>query len=93
MNTYYEGEESFDQAWTFIFGNPILAKDILKHDMSVGLYIPPKILVQEIKGGGTRILYQAPTSWVGPDAPDALKQALKGVDAMMEKLMTRMLSD
>lgn len=93
MNTYYEGEQSFEEAWSFIFGNPLLAKEILKHDMSIGLYVPPKVVVQAIPGGGTKIIYQAPTSWLGDDAPEVLKKPLQAVDSKMEEVLTRILSE
>lgn len=94
MNTYYKGEKSFEETWTFIFGNPILAKEMLKYDMSIGLYVPPKILVQEIKDGvGTKIVYQSPTTFMGDAPPDVLQTALEVVDVKMEELLTRILSN
>ena len=94
MNTYYKGEKSFEETWTFIFGNPTLAKEMLKHDMSIGLYVPPRILVQEIKGGlGTKIVYQAPSTFMGDVPPEVLQEALEVVDRKMEELLTRILTE
>ena len=95
MNTYYKGEMSFEETWTFIFGNPVLAKEVLKHDMSmIGLYMPPRILVQEIKGGvGTKVAYQSPTTFLGDVQPDVVQAALEDVDVKMEELLTRVLKN
>lgn len=91
MNAYYQGEQSFEEAWTFLIGNPLIAKEMIKHDLSIGLYVPAKVLVQEIKGGGTRIVYQAAMTWLGDDVPEVLKKPLQAVDMRVEELLTRVL--
>lgn len=92
MNAYYEGEQSFEESWTFLIGNPLIAKEMLKHDISVGLYVPAKVLVQEVRGGGTKIVYQAAMTWLGDDIPEVLKKPLQAVDTRVEELLTRVLS-
>lgn len=73
------------------FGQPLLAKEMLKVDLDVGLFVPPRALVQEIQGGGTRIVYQLPTSWLGDPAPEGLKEAMQAVETKMDALFKKVL--
>ena len=92
MNVYYEGEQCFGKAYTFVLGNPLLAKEMLKHDMSVGLYVPPKVLVQEIPSGGTKIVYEVPTSWFAEEGSELLKEHMQVVETKLEQLFTSILT-
>ncbi|KIP11357.1 hypothetical protein PHLGIDRAFT_99994 [Phlebiopsis gigantea 11061_1 CR5-6] len=92
MNVYYDGEQSFEKAYTFVLGNPLLAKEMLKRDMSVGLYVPPKVLVQEIVGGGTKIVYELPTSWFAEQGSDMVREHAQVVETKLEQLFIRILT-
>ena len=65
---------------------------MLKHDMGVGLYVPPKVLVHEIKGGGTKIVYQLPTSWLGDDVSEVMRGHMQVVETKLEELFTSVLT-
>ncbi|KAI0697435.1 hypothetical protein BC835DRAFT_1413671 [Cytidiella melzeri] len=96
MNTYYAGERMFPQTVVFTIGNPLLAKDVLRHDMAAGLDLPPKLLVQETESGGTMILYNLPSSFLpaGDGQPNSeMKVALEDLDRKFEMLARKVLSD
>ena len=92
MNTYFAGERTFEETYTFIFGNPMLAKEMLKQNMEVGLYLPPKFLVQEdLKTGGPRVLYNPPTAWLGEGVSDELMAVLELAETKLEEFFRRVL--
>ena len=92
MRTYYRGE-NYKETIVFTFGNPLIAKEFLKHDLSYGLHVPPKILVQETENGGTRILYDLPSSIIprGTASGEA-KAALLALDDKLERMVRRVLT-
>ena len=94
MEAYYGSESGkFVETVVFTLGNPLIAKDIMKHTMEAGLNIPPKVLVQATPTGGTRILYDLPSSTFGPGSVNPeLKGLLEGLDNKLEKMIRRVLS-
>ncbi|KAI0697434.1 hypothetical protein BC835DRAFT_1338064 [Cytidiella melzeri] len=94
MDVYYAGEQKFRETVVYTIGNPLQAKDVLKHDMSAGLDIPPKLLVQEMDNGGTSILYDLPSSvMLGGKKPNPeMKAALESLDSKFEMLVNKVLS-
>ena len=67
---------------------------MLQHDLSAGLHVPPKLLVQELEGGqGTAIIYDLPSSCVlvGKVGPE-LKKAAEGLDEKFEKMVRKVLA-
>ena len=92
MNTYFAGEQAFETTHAITFGQPMLAKEMLKLDMGIGLFVPPRALVQGIKGGGTKITYQLPTSWLGDPAPEELKELMQLAESKMEVFFTGVLN-
>lgn len=92
LNIYFAGEHTFPTTHGLTFGQPLLAKEMLKVDLDIGLFVPPRALVQEIQGGGTRIVYQLPTSWLGDPAPEGLREVMQVVETKMEVLFSKVLS-
>ena len=92
LNTYFAGERAFPKTHAFTFGQPLLAKEMLKVDLDIGLSVPPRALVQEIEGGGTRVVYQLPTSWLGDPAPEGLKELLQIAETKMEVFFHKVLN-
>ena len=90
MNSYYERE--FEGTYLFVLGNPLVAKEMLKHDMGVGLNIPPRVLVQATVEGGSRVQYDLPSSWYTDNSSQELKTAMEGLDRKLEAMLRRVLS-
>lgn len=92
LNVYFGDEQKFPRTTTYTLGNPLLGKDMLRHDPDAALYIPPKILIQETGAGGTRIVYDLPSSVVGQGIRSAeLASALAELDTKLELLVKRVL--
>lgn len=93
MEAYFDGKQKFKETIIYTLGNPLIAQSFLRYDMSAGLYVPPKVLVQEIEDGGTRILYDLPSSIVARGAAvGEVKAALQDLDGKLERMITRVLS-
>ena len=94
MTAYFNQERKFRETIVYTIGNPLLAAGILKHDMSAGLDVPPKFLVQETENGGTRIIYDLPSSVMAAGAPRnaEMKVALEDLDKKLEALVNKVLT-
>src|SRR5258708_39682085 len=67
----------------WIFGNPVVALTMLRHDISAGLFVPIELLVtEEEDGGGAILTYLRPSSLIVID-PKAheLQEAAGKLDA------------
>ncbi|KAK7692983.1 hypothetical protein QCA50_004624 [Cerrena zonata] len=93
LNIYFEGKRTFPEAHVYTIGNPLIAQTILQHSLGTGLHIPPKILIEEIEGGGgTRITYDSAASTMFSDGNEELKKATEALDDKLERLIRRVLS-
>jgi uncharacterized protein (DUF302 family) len=73
----------------WIFGNPLFAITMIRHDLSAGLFAPVEILVTETEDGlGTTITYVRPSSLmvVGNNPP--LMQAAAELDKKLDELIS-----
>ncbi|KXN83682.1 hypothetical protein AN958_00823 [Leucoagaricus sp. SymC.cos] len=90
LNTYYQ-TTSTPSTVLYTIGNPLIAQTILRHDLRAGLYIPPRLLVQEKSDGkGTLLVYQLPSSvMIVPGEGkenEELKKAVENLDKKFETL-------
>lgn len=94
MEAYFNHERKFRETVVYTIGNPLLAAGILQNDMTAGLHIPPKLLVQETENGGTRIVYDLPSSVMGAGGPcnAEMKAALEDLDRKLELLVNKVLT-
>ena len=78
----------------YVFGNPIMAADILQHDINAGLNFPPRLLVLEKAGGaGTRVSYLLPSSIMLINGNAERKATIELLDEKVEKLVVHVLTD
>jgi uncharacterized protein (DUF302 family) len=73
----------------WIFGNPLFAITMIRHDLTAGLFAPVEILVTEAEGGlGTTITYVRPSSLmvIGNNPP--LMQAAAELDKSLDELVS-----
>ena len=85
-----EGQEKTGMI-AYVFGNPVFAKEIIKHNPLAAYSIPPRFLVIE-KPGGTTVTYHQPSSVMSEPqkkSDSALMEAVTGLDEKLEQLAKR----
>ncbi|KPI38563.1 uncharacterized protein AB675_4106 [Cyphellophora attinorum] len=82
------------KACRIIFGNPLVAKTMVREDVKAGLFAPVSMLVQEIEnGGGVSVMWDLPSSlinWAGTvkgEKGEALEKASKVLDGKMKRFI------
>lgn len=72
----------------WIFGNPLIAITMIRHDLTAGLFAPVEILVTEAEDGlGTTITYVRPSSLMVIDNNPPLMQAAAELDKKLDELV------
>lgn len=74
LNFY--GGKTVAKAKKYVYGNPIVAETMLRHDLRAGLQVPLSIMIREDVDGHARVSYDLPSSVMGfVDNPDLAKAA------------------
>ena len=69
----------------WIFGNPLVAITMLRHDYTAGLFVPPDLLLAESDdGAGCNITYVLPSSLIAVEANPQLLAASLALDEKVE---------
>jgi uncharacterized protein (DUF302 family) len=72
----------------WIFGNPLIAITMLRHDYTAGLFVPPDLLLAESDdGAGCSITYVLPSSLIVVEENPQLLVAAQALDAKVEALV------
>jgi len=72
----------------WIFGNPLIAITMLRHDYSAGLFVPIELLLAESDDGAScNVTYVLPSSLIVVDANPQLLAAAQALDAKAEALV------
>jgi len=69
-----------------VFGNPLVAITILKHDLTAGLFVPVECLVLAERHGRSSITYIQPSSLIALDGSPELLGAARALDLKLENL-------
>jgi uncharacterized protein (DUF302 family) len=69
-----------------LFGNPLVAITILKHDLTAGLFVPVECLVLAERHGRSSITYIQPSSLIALDGSPGLLGAARALDLKLENL-------
>ena len=84
------------KTYIYVFGNPLIAQGMLRHDLGAALHIPPRIFVSELRGGrGTRVVYDDPATTIPVPAMaggvvDAdMRSAAEGLGEKVEALVKK----
>jgi uncharacterized protein (DUF302 family) len=73
----------------WIYGNPLIAITMLRHDYSAGLFVPVELLLAENDGGaGCNITYVLPSSLISVEENAPLRSAALALDAKVKALVT-----
>jgi uncharacterized protein (DUF302 family) len=70
------------RAKLYVLGNPLIARTMLRHDLSVGLDVPVRLIVYE-EAGGCRLAYDLPSSLMAYTANAPLLEAARELDAKL----------
>lgn len=71
----------------WLFGNPIIAVTMIRHDPTAGLFVPIELLFNESPDGGCAVTYVVPSSLIAIDDNAPLLAAAKRLDDKLEALM------
>jgi uncharacterized protein (DUF302 family) len=74
----------------WVFGNPIIAYTMIRHDITAALFAPVELLLYENEsGGGSTILYDLPSSLMVLGENPPLLEAAKVLDQKIADLMAQ----
>jgi uncharacterized protein (DUF302 family) len=74
----------------WIFGNPVIAYTMLRHDIAAGLFAPIEFLLSEKESGdGTELVYDVPSSLMVIEDNPALLEAAEALDRKFAELVER----
>jgi uncharacterized protein (DUF302 family) len=74
----------------WVFGNPIIAYTMIRHDITAGLFAPVELLLYESESGiGSTILYDLPSSLMILDENTPLLVAAKALDQKLADLIAK----
>ena len=93
----YKGATDTPQTYGYLFGNPLVAQTMLRHDLTAALHVPPKIvIVEKADGSGTRVVYDDPASIiavpsvsgesVNPELVEAAEMLSRKFEALIETI-------
>jgi uncharacterized protein (DUF302 family) len=75
------------RAKLYVVGNPLIARTMLKHDVSIGLDVPVRLIVYEQPGeAGCRLAYDLPSSLMTYTGDKPLLEAARRLDAKLGAL-------
>jgi len=78
------------KALRWVFGNPLIAYTMLRHDITAGLFAPVELLLVENESGyGTTIVYDLPSSLMVIDDNPPLLDAARMLDRKFAALIER----
>ena len=85
MSLAFEGVK----AKLYVIGNPLIAKQMLEHNLGVGLYVPLRLFVYENQEGKTQIAYDKPSSLLGQFQNGKISAVAQMLDRKLEELATK----
>jgi uncharacterized protein (DUF302 family) len=76
----------------WVFGNPIIAYTMLKHDVAAGLFAPIEfLLIENESGNGSTLTYDLPSSLMVIDDNPTLLEAAIALDRKLVELVERVM--
>ncbi len=73
-----------------IFGNPLIAITMIRHDITAGLFVPVELLLFEnASGDGSTVIYDLPSSLMAIERNPALRDAAQELDRKLQTLVSR----
>jgi uncharacterized protein (DUF302 family) len=78
------------RAMRIIFGNPMVAITLLRHDLTAGLFVPVELIVVEEPDGSTSVTYLRPSTLLRKPS-GALLDAAHALDAKLDAFIDKVL--
>lgn len=75
------------QAMTYVFGNALIAVEMTKHDARAGLYVPPRLFVQEVARHRVLVTYDLPSAVMAQFESPAIDDIARSLDDKIERLI------
>jgi uncharacterized protein (DUF302 family) len=76
----------------WVFGNPIIAYTMIRHEITAALFAPVELLLYENEsGGGTMIIYDLPSSLMVLEENPPLLEAAKALDQKLADLISQII--
>ncbi len=76
----------------WVFGNPVIAYTMIRHDITAALFAPVELLLYENESGaGSTILYDLPSSLMVLEENPPLLEAAKALDQKIADLMAQII--
>jgi uncharacterized protein (DUF302 family) len=75
------------RATTYVFGNALIAVEMTKHDLRAGLYVPLRLIVEEVAPCSVRLTYDLPSSLIASFGSEAANVVARELDAKVERLI------
>ena len=83
--TAFRGERT--RAMTVVFGNALIAIEMTRHERGVGLYVPLRVLVEEVAPLCVRVTYDKPSATLAQFGSPAVDAIARSLDAKVEQLL------
>ncbi len=75
------------QGITYVFGNPLIAVQMTRHEPVAALYVPPRLFVCDAGGEGVIVTYDVPSATLTQFHSPAVEQVAEMLDAKVAKLV------
>jgi uncharacterized protein (DUF302 family) len=75
------------RAMTYVLGNALIAVEMTKHDARAGLYVPLRLLVQEVGPRRVLVTYDLPSAAMAQFQSPAIDEAARSLDRKVERLL------
>ena len=82
------GGQQAGKANQYVVGNPLIALQMVRHKLGVGLYVPLRILISEDAGGVTHLEYDLPSSLLGQFADPEVNTVAVMLDRKLNALIS-----
>ncbi|HEU4994943.1 MAG TPA: DUF302 domain-containing protein [Gemmatimonadaceae bacterium] len=75
------------RATTYVFGNALIAVEMMRHDLRAGLYVPLRLFVQETTKGSILVTYDLPSATMAQFGSPAIDAVARSLDDKVERLI------
>ncbi len=75
------------QATTYVFGNALIAAEMTRHDVRVGLYVPLRLLVRESDADHVLVTYDLPSATMAQFKCAEIDAVARSLDEKVQRLL------
>jgi uncharacterized protein (DUF302 family) len=74
-------------AMLYVFGNALIAVEMTKHDARAGLYVPLRMIVQQVAPQRVLVTYDLPSALMAQFGSPAIDAVARSLDQKVERLL------